>query len=434
MFVRKLWKLKHVGQCVGHSLLLYISAIFLMQTHTHAAEQITLISNGREVTVSVADLQAFMGDRQTSAELQQFLEQPGSIETIRSGLDARIPLNSTSLEQNFSSPTDQFVLIQLDQIMGTHFRQENLEPLQTALVTAYEDDQHFSLAELIEQYPEPEVRVDVSRLMQVYGEIQPIMAIVNNFLPELACNCTAPISSNFDWSQSPEAQPMATNNVKRELSREVADCTVSNLASHLTSQSSYSKQNLENSTRLFSGISQELILTYGPLRPSFSVGDLEALAENGEAPGAWSIYLSVANIEPENIQAALTQEITIEAQLLDQVLNSIVGEYALFQLGQILHTRSGRANIQALRASVMQSVLDDNRISLLEFLQNYPLSQVYVDGSHLIQLSRQFNRITNTIIEAESNYTEGSLAASQDWLVGIQTAATESLCECNEHL
>ncbi|MBD1999217.1 alpha/beta hydrolase [Leptolyngbya sp. FACHB-541] len=429
MFARKLRSLKHVGHRLGQNLLLCTSAVFLLPIHLHAAEQVTLTSNGVEVTISIDDLQGFVGDRQTSAELQQFFEQTGNVESVRQGLDARIPLAPATLEQNFSSPTDQFVLVQLDQILGTQFRQENLRPLQSALVSAYENDSRFSVAEVIEHYPTPEVRVEVSELLQVYNEMQPIVAIANNFLPELACNCIAPTASEFDWSQTQTtAQTAAPKEIKRELDAEVIDCMRDS-----TSQSSYLKQNLEDSANSSSSTLQQLIVTYGPLRPSFSIEYLEALAESGEAPRAWSIYLNAANVEPEIIQTALNQTITVEAQLLDRILNSVLGEYGLFQLGQILHTRSERANIQALRAAIVQSVLDDNRISLLEFLQNYPLPEVYVDGSNLIRLSRQFNQTINAVTEASNSGIENDLVPSEDWLLSIQASIAENLCECSSN-
>jgi len=55
----------------------------------------------------------------------------------------------------------------------------------------------------------------------------------------------------------------------------------------------------------------------------------------------------------------------------------------LSQTGSVLSSKSERANIKALRGALVRSISDDNAISLIELLENYPTNKVYVNGKIL---------------------------------------------------
>lgn len=137
---------------------------------------------------------------------------------------------------------------------------------------------------------------------------------------------------------------------------------------------------------------EQMVVTYGAFTASFAIADLEMLATTGEVPESMDFYLGLANLPPEQLQAILNTEISITHALLDDLLNSEGGEYMLSELTQVVHTPSQQANIQALRSAFVLSASDDQRISLLEILQNYPTQQVYVNGAKLIQFAQVLSR------------------------------------------
>lgn len=160
---------------------------------------------------------------------------------------------------------------------------------------------------------------------------------------------------------------------------------------------------------------ERLHLTYGPLGRSLSIQELRDFAETGQASRQLRWYLNVANLETEQFRTILTKEVPLSLLFIDRVTHSLPGEFALFQVGQVVHTRSRQANIQALRSSLILSVSEDNRISLLEFLENYPTPGIYVDG---VALARVANRVRGVV-----NDIEPVVVSIQEFLEGL-------VCDC----
>ncbi|GAB4365725.1 MAG: hypothetical protein Kow00121_02540 [Elainellaceae cyanobacterium] len=137
---------------------------------------------------------------------------------------------------------------------------------------------------------------------------------------------------------------------------------------------------------------EQLIVTYGAFEASFAIADLETLATTGEVPTSMDFYLGLANLDPEQLRAILTAKFDVTLGLLDDMLNSEGGEYMLSEITQVVHTPSSQANVQALRSAFVMAASDDQQISLLELLQNYPTQQVYINGINLIRLAQDFNQ------------------------------------------
>ncbi|MGJ3250245.1 MAG: alpha/beta hydrolase [Elainellaceae cyanobacterium] len=136
---------------------------------------------------------------------------------------------------------------------------------------------------------------------------------------------------------------------------------------------------------LDSGGVEQILFSYGLLQPSFSMDDLERFAYTGDVPDGWQFYFSLAQIAPEELQTLLTQEVAVNLSVVDHMLNSSLGERMLSYLGQIVHTPSRQANVQALRAAIVSSVQHDGRLSLLELLRHYPSDEIYVDINQLVR-------------------------------------------------
>jgi hypothetical protein len=134
---------------------------------------------------------------------------------------------------------------------------------------------------------------------------------------------------------------------------------------------------------------ERVMLTYGPFRRSVSVEELTTLAETGEASRAIQFYLRAANKSPQDLQELLNREVDMDVVLVDRVLNSFVGRLALDQISTVIYTPSRQTDRQALRSALVLSAADDDAVTLLEIMQNYPTSEVYVDGERLVDAYRQ---------------------------------------------
>lgn len=167
---------------------------------------------------------------------------------------------------------------------------------------------------------------------------------------------------------------------------------------------------------------EKLVFTFGILGDSVTVKELEVFAETGKVPTMLRPYLKLTKTNPEVVRNFLTQEATISYRTLDKTLNTLPGEFLLFQVGKIIHTPERVANIQALRSALVMSALKDNKVSLLKFLQQYPLQEVTVDGVALLRAAR---KVGPYIKKAEliKDRLDGWIAIAKDFLDDL-------VCDC----
>lgn len=130
----------------------------------------------------------------------------------------------------------------------------------------------------------------------------------------------------------------------------------------------------------------QVVLKYGVLERSIAVSDLENFAETGELTRPLRRYIRVSGESPDRIRQILTREFTVSPRLLDRLLNNPIGETALNQLSQAVYPPSGSADASALRSALVLSASNDDRITILEVVRNYPTPQVYIDGEQLVQV------------------------------------------------
>lgn len=138
---------------------------------------------------------------------------------------------------------------------------------------------------------------------------------------------------------------------------------------------------------------EQVVLKYRIFRESISVEELSTFAETGELSKSLRINFALARQDPKAIRQYLTQPVKVNVVFLDKVLNSPVGNVILDQVSEVIHTPSRGANRQAMRSALVISARDDNNITLLETIQNYPTSQVQVEGDRLETAYRQLRRL-----------------------------------------
>ena len=142
---------------------------------------------------------------------------------------------------------------------------------------------------------------------------------------------------------------------------------------------------------------EKVILKYSILRESISVAELRELANTGKASPTLKAYLRLANKKPEELQRLLSQKVDVDPVLLSKVLNSFAGEYILDRTSSIIHTPSSNADRQALRGAIINSAVPDGNFRLIEVLENYPTSEVHIEGDRLRELYSQLQRIVDKL-------------------------------------
>ncbi len=147
----------------------------------------------------------------------------------------------------------------------------------------------------------------------------------------------------------------------------------------------------------------QFVLKYRIFRESISVEELSTFAETGELSTSLRINFALARQDPKAIRQYLTKPVKVNFVFLDKVLNSPVGNVILDQVSQVIHPPSRGADRQAMRSALVLSARDDNNITLLETIQNYPTSQVQVEGDRLESAYRQLRRLEGRLQDLRDN-------------------------------
>lgn len=142
---------------------------------------------------------------------------------------------------------------------------------------------------------------------------------------------------------------------------------------------------------------EQVVLKYGIFSESLAVKDLTTFAQTGELSSSLRINFALARLNPKLIRQVLTEPVNVDLILLDRVLNSPIGNLLLDEISQTIHTPSRRADRQALRSALILSASRDRQVTLLEVIENYPTSEVEVEGERLVPAYRLLRRLAGTL-------------------------------------
>jgi hypothetical protein len=430
-----------------------IASLLCFSASANMVESALLQYRDTQIIIPIAELKAFAKANKMSGDLQVFFQQiPLSPEGVR-----HLLADSISLKRRIKldRTTADFLAIQLNKLVGTPDDREPTDVAKRAIVSAIEGGNSLSILKLIEAYPEPLVRVELSRfewmqnnISRLSQRVQPILGVVNELLNDMACD-RQPIPkepAKISFRADSPVQSVFAEGLNNELQAQVPDDSTKSLSA-LTQQRAMTKPHTpvipepslvaggklhqmkatpDNPT--VSNSTKQIVFTYGLFQQSLPINELSAFAETGEASGSLSSLLKLAKANPERLRNLLTREVTVNPRWLYRGLNSILGEYVLFQVGQILHTSSPQANIQALRGALVLAASDDNRISPIEFFQNYPLQQVYIDGVKLSRLIRDVKQAGGV-----SGFAAQRIHRLKDFLVMLQGSAVLDEHECQSN-
>ena len=142
---------------------------------------------------------------------------------------------------------------------------------------------------------------------------------------------------------------------------------------------------------------ESAIIKYSIFTGSVSIPELTKFSETGELSPALAAHLRTANQNPEEFRRILNQKIEVDPVFLSKILNSVLGEGILDYATEVIHTPSKTASRQALRGALVTSALGDKEIQLIEVLENYPTSEVYINGDRLLSLLNQINGLVGNL-------------------------------------
>jgi hypothetical protein len=188
------WRFKRWAQ----GLVLGVGAMLCLSSPGAAAERIVLKLETTEVTIPVSTLNTFVRTGEVSGpELQEFFQRRPRVQQIlRDTLGKEINISRVSADRFFQTSTGEFVLTQIQRLVTTPAAGAGLEALRQSLLASYKDDNRFSLLEVVNNFPAPEIRLDVSVVERVYDDvsafverIQPALEAVRGVLQDFICDC-----------------------------------------------------------------------------------------------------------------------------------------------------------------------------------------------------------------------------------------------------
>lgn len=142
---------------------------------------------------------------------------------------------------------------------------------------------------------------------------------------------------------------------------------------------------------------EKVVLNYGMWQGSIPVGEMTAFCETGEASSSLAYYIRLSNQSSERVQKVLCKPIPVNGVILSKMLNNPLGGFVLDLFGQVITTPSNKASRESLRGALVTSALNNNDLSIIEVLQNYPTSEVHLNGDRLLEFYRQAEEVLKMI-------------------------------------
>jgi len=134
---------------------------------------------------------------------------------------------------------------------------------------------------------------------------------------------------------------------------------------------------LSTSSRAFGA--EKIVLTFGPIRQTINISDLEDFAKDGTTTPTLQQIIQFSKMDAQILRGLIGLEIGLKPANLARVVYSASGEKITDEIGQVIRTQRRTESGKALRAAVILAAGDDGKVSLLEVLKKYPLPELYVD-------------------------------------------------------
>lgn len=171
-------------------------------------------------------------------------------------------------------------------------------------------------------------------------------------------------------------------------------------------------------TLLMPGIAQaadNVTLINGAWARSVSIEDLQAMAQQDQAQGFTRDAVNITHSQFETVRSFLNRPINYNMIEADYLLNSSAGEQLLDQVGEVLAPRTADTDgRQALRSAIVLSLLDDNKTTPLEIIQNYP-TDARINLGALFAADAKF--IPDVLAFLDSNQQLAMQKTSIDWMI-----------------
>jgi hypothetical protein len=168
---------------------------------------------------------------------------------------------------------------------------------------------------------------------------------------------------------------------------------------------------------------ETITLVFNESRVSVPFSDFETFVKTGEAQREnLQKFLARVPNTSQAVRTVMTREIAITRPFTEQNFKNLFMNFLLVQLSTILGSSAASEDLSPLRTAVVASYRNDQRISLLEVMENYPATEIVVQFP---RLERAYNRVS-ALVERVRPGVETAQQFLQDLLCDCPKSSSSS--------
>ncbi|MBE9138089.1 alpha/beta hydrolase [Nodosilinea sp. LEGE 07088] len=176
---------------------------------------------------------------------------------------------------------------------------------------------------------------------------------------------------------------------------------------------------------------EELIVSFGILQRAIAITDLERFTTTGELTPQLKIYSQQLGLSGEQlgqIRQVLSTPVDLSPVAVAQFLYTEQGVLLLEQIGRVVQTPVGEANMQALRGALILAAADpEGSLTLLNVLKTYPTLTMHIDLGEGLVIAQELNQ---AILQSEAAFNQvRAIAAAEAEANPVDTAALLQLVQ-----
>lgn len=147
---------------------------------------------------------------------------------------------------------------------------------------------------------------------------------------------------------------------------------------------------------------ERISLSYGALRQTVSIEQLEIYANTGKISDDLAVYARLAPPEQlTQLRQILLTRIPVDTNRISPFLGTPMGEQLLQHLASLIRHNASESSSVALRAALVQAAFDPEGLTLLNVLRQFPTDQIEIDLARSLKVVatwRELNQQTSQAI------------------------------------
>jgi predicted dienelactone hydrolase len=134
--------------------------------------------------------------------------------------------------------------------------------------------------------------------------------------------------------------------------------------------------------------------TYGPIKVSIQIKDLETYARTGQLSPELATYASLVTPQQlADIRESLQQRVVVNPILIRQLAKSRTGEIIFKRLGLIVQTGSGANGAIGIQTALLRAVDSNDGLTALTLLRQFPDTELRLNVDLGIKIATEANRL-----------------------------------------